>query len=99
MKLRKFWTKIVLMAVAASVLLPEIAMAKGKAAPLVVVAHTTKLTGIMAWWSKLYNENMLIFTVLTGCLVPLAGIVLGLLGDFLMSLTGIDLRKRELVEH
>lgn len=98
--MRKFLAGLIVLAVAVFVFLPEIAMAAAdKAAPLIVVAHTTKLTGIQAWWSNLYNESPLVFTILTGCAVPMAGVILGLVGDFLMSLTGIDLTKRELVEH
>jgi hypothetical protein len=97
--MRKWWT-ILMVVVAALVVLPEIAMAAGgKAAPLIVVAHTTKASGLMAWWANLYNDNMLAFTMLTGCAVPLAGALLGIIGDVLMGLTGIDLKSRELAEH
>jgi len=98
--MRKLFARLVLLAVAVSVMLPDIAMAAaGKAAPLVVVSHTTKLTGILAWWSNMYNDNMFMFTILTGIFIPLAGAFLGLIGDFLMGLTGINLRERELAEH
>jgi hypothetical protein len=97
--MRKLWIGL-LAAVAALSVLPEVAMAAAKkAAPLVVVAHTTKLTGILAWWANMYNDNMLMFTILSGIFIPLAGALLGIIGDFLMSLTGIDLTKRELAEH
>jgi len=95
----KFLTGLIILAVAVFVFLPEIAMAKEKVAPLIIVAHTTKLTGLQAWWANLYNESPLVFTILTGCVVPIVGVILGLIGDWLMSLTGIDLTKRELVEH
>lgn len=97
--MRRLWAKLFLLAIAVSVFLPEIALAKKKAAPLIVVAHTTKLSGINAWWSALYNDNLIVFTILTGVAVPIAGAFLGILGDILLSLTGIDLRKRELAEH
>jgi hypothetical protein len=98
--MRKLFVKLIVAVTALFVMLPDIAMAAaGKAAPLVVVAHTTKLTGISAWWANLYNDNMFMFTVLSGIFIPLAGAFLGLIGDFLMSLTGIDLTKRELAEH
>lgn len=98
--MRRLLAKLILAVTALFVMLPDIAMAAaGKAAPLVVVSHSTKLTGIMAWWSNLYNDNMFMFTILTGIFIPLAGATLGLIGDLLMGLTGIDLTKRELVEH
>ncbi|MBA4348734.1 MAG: hypothetical protein C0415_01915 [Thermodesulfovibrio sp.] len=97
--MRKLWIGLLIIVAALSVL-PEVAMAAGgKAAPLVVVAHTTKLTGLLAWWANMYNDNMFMFTILSGIFIPLAGAFLGLIGDFLMGLTGIDLTKRELVEH
>lgn len=81
-------------------LLPNIAFAAGKKAPpLVVVAHTKGLSGLSLWWANLYNDNMLLFTILTGCITPIVGILIGFIADFLLSLTGIDLTKRELAEH
>ncbi|MEN2994853.1 MAG: DVU0150 family protein [Thermodesulfovibrio sp.] len=79
--------------------LPSIAMAKEKTPPLVVVAHTKGLSGLSLWWANLYNDNMLLFTILTGCITPIAGILIGFIADYLLSLTGIDLTKRELAEH
>jgi len=79
--------------------MPSIVLAKEKAAPLVVVAYTKGLSGLSLWWANLYNDNMLLFTILTGCVTPIAGIILGFIGDFLLGLTGIDLTKRELAEH
>lgn len=80
-------------------LLPAVAWAKGKAAPLVVVAYTKGLSGINLWWANIYNDSMLLFTILTGCFAPIAGILLGFLADRAIRLTGIDLTKRELREH
>ena len=95
----KFLTGLIVLGAAVFVLLPEIAMAKERAAPLIVVAHTANLTGLQAWWANLYNESPLTFTILTGCAVPIVGVILGLIGDRLIALTGIDLTKRELAEH
>ena len=68
-------------------------------APLVVVSHTTKLSGLNAWWANLYNDNMVLFTILTIVFISVFGVILGTLADFIMHRTGIDLRKRELKEH
>lgn len=81
-------------------MVPNIALAAGqKAPPLVIVAYTKGLSGLSLWWANLYNDNMLLFTILTGCVTPVAGILIGFVADFLLSLTGIDLTKRELAEH
>jgi hypothetical protein len=81
-------------------MMPNIALAGSKkAAPLVVVAYTKGLSGLSLWWANLYNDNMLLFTILTGCITPIAGILIGFVTDFLLGLTGIDLTKRELAEH
>lgn len=71
----------------------------GNAAPIVIVADSRKLTGIMAWWANLYNESHFYFTILTIILIPLVGVIFGLLADLAMHLIGIDLEHRDLAEH
>ena len=73
--------------------------AGGGGAPIVIVADTRKLTGIMAWWANLYNESHLYFTILTVILIPLIGVIFGVLADIVMHFIGIDLKSRELAEH
>jgi len=73
--------------------------AGGGGAPIVIVADTRKLDGIMAWWANLYNESHLQFTILTVILIPLIGVIFGVLADLIMSSIGIDLKSRELAEH
>lgn len=82
-------------------ILPELALAAGggDVAPLVIVADTRKLTGIMAWWANLYNESHLYFMILTVVLIPTIGVVFGVVADIVMSHIGIDLKSRELSEH
>jgi hypothetical protein len=83
-----------------SLLLPELVMAAGpKAAPLVVVADTRKFTGWEAWWTNLYNESHLYFALLTVVLIPIIGLIFGVLADVVMSRIGIDLKSRDLAEH
>lgn len=79
--------------------LPQLLWAKTKVGNLVVVAHTAGLSGLSLYWANIYNDNMFLFTIFTGCIVPVAGLLLGWLGDWLLGLTGIDLSKRELAEH
>ena len=71
----------------------------GGAAPIVIVADTRKLSGIMAWWANLYNESHVYFTILTIVIIPVVGVIFGVLADVVMSHIGIDLKSRELAEH
>ncbi len=98
--MNRIWTKITGMALFLGVMLPELALAAAeKAAPLVLVADTRKLTGLMRWWADLYNESHLWFTVLTVVLIPVIGLVFGVIADIVMSHIGIDLKSRDLAEH
>ncbi|MBU4320856.1 MAG: hypothetical protein KJ739_07200 [Nitrospinae bacterium] len=98
--MRKLWTKLIGAMVMVFLVFPEIAMAAGaKGAPLIVVAHTTKLAGWRAYFANLYNDDLVLFTVFTAIAVPLAGAFLGLITDYFMGKTGIDLTHRELKEH
>lgn len=80
---------------------PSLALAAGGggAAPIVLVADTRKLDGIMLWWANLYNESHLYFMILTIIIIPLTGVVFGVIADIIMSWIGIDLKNRELAEH
>lgn len=81
-------------------LAPTLAQAAGSGgAPLVIVADTRNLTGIMAWWANLYNESHAMFTLVTVLVIPTIGITFGLLADLAMHLFGIDLSSRDLAEH
>jgi hypothetical protein len=71
----------------------------GDVAPIVIVADSRKLTGVMAWWANLYNESHLYFTVLTVILIPIIGVLFGVLADLVMHFVGIDLKSRDLAEH
>lgn len=79
---------------------PGMALAAGGGgAPIVLVADTRKLDGIMAWWANLYNESHLYFTILTVVMIPTIGILFGVLADIVMHWIGLDLKSRELAEH
>jgi hypothetical protein len=98
--MNRILTKITGMALFLGVMLPELALAAAeKAAPLVLVADTRKLTGLMRWWADLYNESHVWFTVLTVVLIPLIGLCFGVIADIVMSHIGIDLKSRDLAEH
>jgi hypothetical protein len=66
---------------------------------IVIVADTRKLTGLMAWWANLYNESHLLFTLLTVVLIPVIGVIFGVMADYIMHFIGIDLSSRDLAEH
>jgi hypothetical protein len=98
--MKKLWIKVTGLVAMIFVLLPEIALAAAeKAAPLVVVADTRKFSGWMAWWTDLYNESHLYFALLTVVLIPLVGLIFGILADIVMGHIGLDLKSRELAEH
>ncbi len=82
-------------------LIPSVsALAAGPAAaPIVIVADTRHLNGLMLFWANLYNESHLQFTILTIILIPLVGVIFGLLADVVMNWIGIDLKNRDLAEH
>ena len=71
----------------------------GGVAPIVIVADSRKLTGLMAWWANLYNESHVYFTIATIIIIPIVGMIFGLLADWVMHFVGIDLKSRELAEH
>ena len=98
--MRKWWAKLVGLVVMAGLLLPELVLAAGpKAANLVVVADTRNFTGWEAWWTNLYNESHLYFALLTVVLIPIIGLIFGLIADLVMRTIGIDLTHRDLAEH
>ena len=99
--MRKLWSKILGFGTALWVLGPAIALAAGgpSGPPMVIVADTRKLEGIMAWWANLYNESHVYFTILTVILIPTIGVCFGVIADIVMTHIGIDLKSRELAEH
>ena len=98
--MRTFWKRIIGLAAIITLLIPELVMAAGEKADLIViVADTRKLIGWEAWWANLYNESHAYFTAVTVITIPVVGLILGLIADFLMKRIGIDLSSRELSEH
>lgn len=97
--MRKLWKTLLALPAALLALSGTALAAGGKAAQIVIVSDTRDLTGIMAWWSNLYNESHLQFTILTVILIPVLGMALGLLTDLVMKNIGIDLSKRDVAEH
>jgi hypothetical protein len=101
MTMKKTIGRLSLLAALFALLLPATALAAGGggAAPLVIVADTRLLTGLMAWWANLYNESHLYFTILTIIMIPTVGVIFGVLADIVMHFIGLDLKSRDLAEH
>jgi hypothetical protein len=98
--MKTLWKKIIGFGLMAVLLMPALALAAGPAAaPLVVVADTRKVSGWMAWWANLYNESHLMFAILTVIIIPIVGLIFGVLADLVMGHIGLDLKSRELAEH
>jgi hypothetical protein len=66
---------------------------------IVLVADSRRYSGVWAWFSNLYNDSAVLFTVVTIVAIPLTGALLGIAADFVMSRVGIDLTKRSVAEH
>jgi hypothetical protein len=80
--------------------LPALAAAAGgEGGAIVFVADSRSLSGPLAWFTNLYNENLLYFTLLTVAIIPTLGLILGKLTGFVMARLGIDLKSRVLAEH
>jgi hypothetical protein len=98
--MRNMWIKLAGVMTMTFLIFSEAALAAGeKAAALVLVADTRKLSGWEAWFANLYNESHVYFTIITVVSIPVIGVILGLLADLVMSRIGIDLSSRELSEH
>ncbi|KUG29988.1 hypothetical protein ASZ90_000129 [hydrocarbon metagenome] len=98
--MKALWKKMTVALTAMFLLMPMAAFAAGGGgAGIVIVADTRKLSGVMAWWSNLYNESHLYFTLLTIIIIPITGVIFGVLADIVMHFIGIDLKSRELAEH
>ncbi len=96
----RFCSKMIGLVLTLMVVLPDMALAAaGKASPLVIVADTRKFTGWEAWFTNLYNESHVYFTLLTIVAIPIIGLIFGVLADIIMSRIGLDLKSRELAEH
>ena len=98
--MRQIGKKLMFLTGMGLLLIPELVLASGEAADLIViVADTRRLTGWEAWWANLYNESHAYFTAVTVITIPVVGLILGLIADFVMKHIGIDLTSRELSEH
>jgi len=82
-------------------LIPDMLWAAGGegASAIIVVADTRRVTGIVKYFSDLYNTNVWLYAVWTVLLTALMGSILGFLMDRIMERTGLDLKSRKIIEH
>jgi hypothetical protein len=97
--MRSLWAKLLSIYTLLWLLPAKAFAAGGGGESIVIVADTRRFSGWEAWWTNLYNESHLWFTVVTIISIPLIGVILGLITDFFMAHVGINLKSRELAEH
>lgn len=95
-RLQRMWWMVATMILMA----PSLSLAAGGGgSPIVLVADTRNLDGAMAWWANLYNESHFYFALATIIIIPVTGVIFGMLADVVMNWIGIDLKSRDLAEH
>ncbi len=99
--MKTVFSRLLLLASLAALLLPEVLWAGGgKAEMLVVVADTRQVSsGINLYLLDLYNTNPMGFGLLCVIVTAALGSSLGFITDQVMKRTGIDLKSRKIVEH
>lgn len=98
--MRKVWIKLTALLSFLFIILPGKALAAGGGGELIViVADTRRFTGAMAWWTDMYNDSHLLFAIVTIIIIPVVGVIMGVIADFVMARIGIDLKHRDLAEH
>lgn len=99
--MRSLWAKILGIYTVIAFILPAklFAAGGGGAETIVIVADTRRFSGWLAWWTDLYNESHFWFAIVTVVIIPVVGVIMGVIADFVMSRVGIDLKHRDLAEH
>lgn len=98
--MRKIWIKMTALLFFLFIILPgEVMAAGGGGESIVIVADTRRFTGAMAWWTDMYNDSHLLFAIATIIIIPVVGVIMGVIADLVMSRVGIDLKHRDLAEH
>ncbi len=94
----RVWPAFLALAV---LLLPELVMAAGgKAEMLVVVAENrTVESSWTKFWIDAYNTDPFMFGLYCTIFTAFLGVSLGFITDQIMKRTGLDLSSRKIVEH
>jgi hypothetical protein len=58
-----------------------------------------RVTGILKYFSNLYNTDIWLFAIWAVVLTAALGCILGLLTDFIMERSGLDLKNPKIIEH
>ncbi len=93
--------RLAFLCAATCLMISDLAFAAGKKADmLVVVADTRRVSwSVTLYFLDLYNTNPFMFGVMCVIITAALGGSLGLITDFFMKRTGLDLTSRKLVEH
>lgn len=99
--IKKHFRKLLTVASSIILLTPAWVLAAGeKATALIVVADTRRVSSsIERYFADIYNTDPLMFAIFAVVLTGVYGMLLGVVMDFLMSRTGLDLSSRKIVEH
>lgn len=98
--MNRIFKKMAMLLTAVLTLIPSLALAAGGGgAAIVLVADTRRLPAFEAWWANLYNESHVYFTIATVIIIPVVGVIFGVLADIVMAHVGLDLKSRDLAEH
>jgi hypothetical protein len=100
-RMTRICSRLLLFLASAYLLLPDLILAAGeKADMLVVVADSRRVHwSVSKFFVDVYNTNPFMFGIYCVILTAILGGVLGLVTDFIMKRTGIDLTSRKIVEH
>jgi ABC-type Fe3+ transport system permease subunit len=99
--MRQKFYQLMTMVVTGVLLLPGwvFAAGGGGASKIVVVADTRRVSGVMRYFSDMYNNDILMYAIWSVVMTAAMGCFLGFLMDFIMARTGLDLKSRKIVEH
>lgn len=99
--MNRTWPSLASLSGMLCLIIPDLVQAAGgKAEMLVVVADSRRVSSpITKYFVDLYNTDPLMFGLACTIITAFLGGGLGLITDFIMKRTGIDLTSRKLVEH
>lgn len=97
----RIYSGLLALLASAHLMLPDLILAAGeKADMLVVVADSRRVSwSVSKFFLDAYNSDPYLFGVYCIILTAVLGGGLGLITDFIMKRTGIDLTSRKIVEH
>ena len=99
--MRKLWTRFGGLAIFCLYVIPSqiFAAGGGGGEAIVFVADSRRHSGLLAWFSNLYNESLVLFTLLTVVTIPLLAVTLSFFLGSLLAKTGIDLKSKAVGGH